>query len=85
MYKILLIPSGQRDLDDIKDPKLLAKIKTVLLSLKSAPRPPGSIKLLDKDGGYRVRIGDYRCCYRIDDSNKSIFIYRIKHRKEVYR
>lgn len=85
MYKILLIPSGQRDLDAIKDSKLLSKIKETLLSLKSDPRPAGSIKLLNKDGGYRVRVGDYRCCYRIDDSDKAIFIYRIKHRKEVYR
>ena len=84
-YKVLIIPSGQRDLDNIKDKKLLTKIKNLLLSLRSEPRPRGSIKLLDKEGGHRVRIGNFRCCYRIDDTSKIIFIYRVKHRKEVYR
>lgn len=84
-YKVLIIPSGQRDLDDIKDRKLLVNIKKDLISLSDDPRPMGSIKLLDKDGGYRIRIKTYRCCYRIDDSNKSVYIYRVKHRREIYR
>jgi len=84
-YKVLIIPSGQRDMDDIKDHKILVGIKKALISLSDEPRPMGSIKLLGKDDGYRIRIKTYRCCYRIDDNEKSVFIYRIKHRKEVYR
>lgn len=84
-YKILLIPSGQRDLDNIKDKNLLLRLKKSMLQLQADPRPQGCIKLLDKEGGYRIRIGDYRYCYRIDDNHKTVYIYRIKHRKEVYR
>ena len=84
-YRILLLPSGQRDLDQIEDRKTLSRIKDALIGLKDNPRPRGSIKLFDKIGGYRIRAGDYRCCYRIDDEGKCTYIYRIKHRKDVYR
>jgi len=84
-YKILLLPSGQRDLDDITDKKLLLRLKESMLSLKSDTRPHGCIKLLDKESGHRIRVGDYRYCYRIDDTSREVFIYRVKHRKDVYR
>lgn len=44
----------------------------------------GCQKLVGEDG-YRIRVGDYRILYRIDDSAKAIYTYRVKHRKEVYR
>lgn len=84
-YKILIIPSGQRDLDNIRDNNLLLNLKESMLKLRAEPRPPGCIKLLDKEGGYRIRVGTYRYCYRIDDEKKKVYIYRVKHRKEVYR
>jgi len=43
-YKVLIIPSGQRDMDDIKDHKILVGIKKALISLSDEPRPMGSIK-----------------------------------------
>lgn len=85
VYKILLIPAGQRDLDSITDQKLLVRLKDTMIELSTNPRPNGCIKLCDKDEGYRIRVGNYRFCYRIDDAAKKVFIYRIKHRKEVYR
>ena len=72
-------------MDQIKDKKVLSKIKGALIDLKDNPRPHGSIKLFDKIGGHRIRIGDYRCCYRIDEESRSVYIYRVKHRKDVYR
>lgn len=56
-----------------------------MLKLSDNPRPFGCVKLLGTEEGYRLRVGDYRYCYRIDDENKTVYIYRIKHRKEVYR
>jgi len=44
----------------------------------------GVQKLHDKEG-YRIRSGNYRILFEIDDQVKSVFIYRIKHRREVYR
>ncbi len=53
--------------------------------LKSNPRPFGSKKLQGADDRWRIRIGNYRILYKIDDAIKQIYIYRVLHRKEVYR
>ncbi|MBI2119284.1 MAG: type II toxin-antitoxin system RelE/ParE family toxin [Elusimicrobia bacterium] len=83
MYQLKVLPSAQRDLDSL-DSLLFERIKSKLLELRQDPRPIGIVKLINEEG-YRVRIGNYRALYRIDDRNKLIYLYRIKHRKEVYR
>lgn len=83
MYVLRLLPQAQKDLDRLQE-KIFSRIKNEILSLKDNPRSRGAIKLTDEEG-YRIRIGDYRILYRIGDKSKEIFIYRIKHRKEVYR
>jgi len=61
------------------------KIDHAILSLALNPRPDGCKKLTEKSG-YRIRIGNYRVLYMIDDENKVIIIYRIKFRNEkTYR
>lgn len=83
MYKVKIIPNAQKDLDKLQD-KAFNKIKSEIISLSKNPRPHGILKFTNEEG-YRIRIGDYRVLYRIDEKFKEIFIYRIKHRKEVYR
>ena len=84
-YKVLLLPSARRDLDDIKDRSILTRLKESMFKLGKEPRPYGCLKLLEEDNGYRIRVGDFRYCYRINDPEKTVYIYRVKHRKEVYR
>ena len=83
LYRIIIKPSAQKDLDRLPD-KELKRILTRFGQLKMNPRPIGVQKLSD-DEGYRVRIGNYRILYIINDKIKNIFIYRIKHRKDVYK
>ena len=83
MHKLLLIPSAKKDLDNLPD-QVFRKIKKRILSLSDNPRPPGCIKLTGEEG-YRLRTGNYRILYRIDDKGKSVYVYKIKHRREVYR
>ncbi len=83
MYKIQIIPSAIKDLDQLEN-KFFDQIKKQILALSSNPRPANSLKLTNEQG-YRIKSGDYRILYRIDDKNKIIYIYRIKHRKDVYR
>jgi len=83
MYQIEIIPHARKDLDQLKG-KVFSRIKDEIISLSKNPRPYGVVKLTNQEG-YRLRIGDYRILYRIDDKLKEVFIYRIKHRKEVYR
>ena len=83
MHEIDIIPSAKKDLDDL-DKKVFTQIKNKIISLASNPRLSGSLKLT-VEKGYRIRSGNYRILYRIDDKNNIIYVYRIKHRKESYR
>ncbi len=83
MHEISIIPSARKDLDYL-DKKVFTQIKNKIISLASNPRPFGSLKLTAEEG-YRIRSGNHRILYRIDDINRTIYIYRIKHRKESYR
>ena len=83
MYRVELIPSAQKDLDNLAK-RFFEQIKDRINSLASNSRPPNCLKLTGEEG-YRIRSGDFRILYRIDDKNKIVYIYRIKHRKESYR
>lgn len=83
MYKLKILPQAQKDLGQLQD-KIFNTIKSKIVRLAHNPRPFGVLKLTNEEG-YRIRIGDFRVLYRIDDKLKEVFIYRIKHRREVYR
>ena len=82
-YKISIRPSASEDLDSLPD----KEVKTILHrleQLKENPRPVGIQKLTNEDG-YRIRSGNYRILFEINDKLQTILIYRIKHRKDIYR
>ncbi len=54
-------------------------------ALKDNPRPHGSKKLEGSDMEYRIRSGDYRIIYRIEDSKLFIEVIRVGHRRDVYK
>ena len=56
-----------------------------LAQIESTPRMVGAIKLSGSSGTYRVRAGDYRVVYEIDDSRETVFVTVVAHRREVYR
>jgi len=82
VYKVEVIPSAQKDLDNLEK-KFFIQIRNKIDSLKSNPRPVNCLKLTAEEG-YRLRSGNYRIIYRIDDKNKIVYIYRVKHRKESH-
>jgi mRNA interferase RelE/StbE len=61
--------------------RLQAKID----ALASEPRPVGVVKLVGEEDLYRIRVGDYRVIYVIQDDLLLILILKIGHRREVYR
>jgi len=83
VYKIFILPPAQKDLDNLPT-KIFNQMKNKISLLSNNPRPSGCLKLTAEEG-YRLKTGDYRILYRIDDKEKIIYIYRIKHRKEVYK
>lgn len=83
MYKIYLLPQAQKDLDALRG-KVFQQLKNKIAALGENPRPQGSIKLTAEEG-YRLKSGNYRIIYRIEDKEKIVYVYRIKHRREAYR
>jgi len=83
-YVIKIPKSVQKQIDNlsntVKD-RILEKIE----SLEIEPRPFGVVKLKNFECEYRLRVGDYRVRYEIDDAKQTILILQCKHRREVYR
>ena len=84
MYIVYLERSAEKDLRKLPH-HLLPRIREILLGLKTTPRPSGTHKLEGSRHDWRIRVGDYRILYEIDDEERTVKVYRIKHRREVYR
>ncbi len=82
-YKIIFKKSAVKELGNIPK-KDMSKIIKRIQSLTDNPRPAGSEKLATHEC-YRIRQGNYRVIYIIDDINLTIDIFKIGHRREVYR
>jgi len=83
MYRLLIENKAAREVESLQGETLDRLVKTIS-SLKQNPRPHGVKKLFTEDG-WRIRVGDYRVLYTIDDKQKVVTIYRVKHRREAYR
>ena len=82
-YRISIKKSAAKELEDIPK-KDLRRIVKRIQSLAENPRPRGSQKLSRKEQ-YRVRQGDFRIVYSIEDEDSLIDIVKIGHRREIYR
>jgi mRNA interferase RelE/StbE len=60
------------------------RIQAAIDGLATDPRPPGAAKLAGRDD-YRIRVGDYRIVYAVDDGAETVLVARIARRREVYR
>jgi mRNA interferase RelE/StbE len=82
-YKLLIKPSAARELEALPAQgrtRMVAKIE----GLANNPRPPASEKLSGEEK-YRLRQGDYRVLYSIQDASMTVMIVKIGHRRDVYR
>lgn len=81
-YKIEIKKSAAKEIEKL--PKiLLRRILNKIQSLGSEPRPSGC-KKLTADEKYRVRVGNYRILYSIEDDKLVVYIVKVRHRKKVY-
>ncbi|MEH2383859.1 MAG: type II toxin-antitoxin system RelE/ParE family toxin [Nostoc sp.] len=60
------------------------RIQTKINDLAIEPRPNGVKKLQDDDNSYRVRVGDYRVVYEVDDDVLIVTVIKVGHRSEIY-
>jgi mRNA interferase RelE/StbE len=82
-YRIEIAPSAAKELSRIPR-KDLQRIVARIQALADDPRPPGSRKLCAQEK-YRIRQGDYRVLYRIEDNVLVVYVVKIAHRRDVYR
>ena len=83
MYDIELRRKAQRSLDRLPKDDFNAVLGT-MKDLAHSPRPKG-VEKIKSAGLWRIRRGDYRIVYNIDDSQRVVTILRIGHRREIYR
>lgn len=83
-YELLIKPSALKELERVRSRKDRQRIVRRMNDLGEEPRPPGCQKL-SAEPRYRVRTGDYRVLYEIDDDRSMVTITKVGHRREVYR
>jgi mRNA interferase RelE/StbE len=83
IYEVRLDSRVARELRRIPASQAQRMLETIE-SLSTNPRPRQSTKLVGQPG-WRVRVGDYRILYEIDDEKNLVTVFRAGHRREVYR
>jgi len=82
-YVVLTEHAAERDLRRL-DPQLFRRVVVHLKRLADDPRPSGCRKIVGSDHDWRIRVGDYRVVYEVDDAAHEVRIMRVRHRREVY-
>ena len=84
-YKVLIKTSAAKELEAIAGKKDRERITRRILALANDPRPPGVEKLSGTSEKYRIRQGNFRILYEIEDGVLIVNVVKIADRKEVYR
>lgn len=83
-YLVTLAPAAVRQLRRF-DPQIRRRIQAAIELLGTQPRPPAATKLVGGAGEWRVRTGDHRIVYEIQDEQLLVLVLQVGHRREVYR
>jgi mRNA interferase RelE/StbE len=83
-YVVVVAPSAQRQLRKL-DPQARRRLHAAIELLAENPRPPAAKMLVNSDGAWRVRVGDYRVIYDIQDGRLVVLVLSVGHRREIYR
>ena len=83
-YQVEIAPAAQRDFKRLPL-EVIRKVDAEIVGLEQTPRPQGCAKLGGSEDEYRVRVGDYRVLYVIDDKAKRVTIAHVRHRRDAYR
>jgi len=83
-YEVLIKPSARKELEAVDLKKDRQRIVAAILSLADEPRPSGCRKLSGRDK-YRIRCGDYRVVYSVEDVVLVVAIVNVGHQRDTYR
>ena len=82
-YRVTLAPSAARQLRKF-DPDVRRRLQAAIELLAVDPRPPAATRLVGGSGEWRVRTGNYRIVYEINDNELVVLVLRMGHRREIY-
>jgi mRNA interferase RelE/StbE len=82
-YEITLASSAEKEIDSLPE-NVQKRVEKAIDSLISNPRPRGTKKLKGKEYLYRIRVGDYRIIYVIDDKKHLVDVSYVRHRSHAY-
>ena len=82
-YRLIIRPTAEREIRALPKAEVERIIRRIY-SLPENPRPAGCKKLIGQEG-YRVRQGDCRIVYEVDDTQRTVTVVKVRHRREVYR
>lgn len=83
-YQVEITPAAKRQIKKLVESVQLAIIER-LEQLSTNPRPPGALKMQGTESLYRIRVGDYRIIYEIQDRTLFVVVVKVGHRGDVYR
>ena len=84
-YRLLIKPSAAKEIDALGQKKDRRRIVNRIGALADEPRPAGCEKLAGAEGRYRIRQGQFRIVYGVDDATRTVEVVKVGHRREVYR
>ena len=82
-YSLFILPRAQKELAQLSAGPF-ARVRDAIRGLTNDPRPPGCLKLTGRDG-WRLRVGEFRVIYEIDDEHRLVTELNVGHRRDVYR
>ena len=82
-YSIVFARSASKELEAL-DPTVIRRVVPRIFALAEDPRPAGSKKLSGPTDSWRIRVGDYRVVYRVDDSVGTVTVMVVRHRSKAY-
>ena len=83
-YRVALAPAAARQLRKF-DPQVRRRVQAAIELLATEPRPPAATRLVGGAGEWRVRTGDYRIVYEIQDERLLVLVLSAGHRREIYQ
>jgi mRNA interferase RelE/StbE len=84
-YRLLVRRSAAKEIEAIGQKRDRERVMSAIGSLAEEPRPAGSEKLAGRDDRHRIRVGNYRVLYSIEDAALIVWVVKVGHRREVYR
>ena len=82
-YSLFILPRAQKEMAQL-DAGAFSRVRDATRELANDPRPRGCLKLTGLDG-WRLRVGEFRVIYEIDDEHRLVTVLNVGHRRDVYR